>query len=159
LDTVTVKPGDTDFDALVADALPGVSALVPADQAQKHLDDTLNPPTTTPPTESGLVELVSGKIATITIPSEGTATITFAEDGSYHEVTDTVCDGKWAAVSENGKEYIGATCEENGVGGTPTSPDDSDVVFDFYESGKVKIYADENGQDVEFDATVTFTDI
>jgi len=48
LDNVTVKPGDTDFDTLIADALPSVSVLVTEDQARKHLDDTLSSSTQPP---------------------------------------------------------------------------------------------------------------
>ena len=114
LDDVKIALDDTDFDALMADALPGVAALVSEEVAQAHLDESLG----YPPPAPALNDFVSGK--QITISSEmGSMKAIFAEDGHYEEdFGDGMCFGNWTLINNT---KIETTCADEGS--TPTEED------------------------------------
>ncbi len=129
LNDVTIKLDDVDFDALMADALPNVTALVSEEVAQAHLDETLASfappaPETDPTDTTALESFVSGKSITFDDGEESIAA-TFASDGYYEENSAThFCSGNWSLLDT---VTIQTTCRDEGA--TPTADDASSFIF------------------------------
>lgn len=123
LDNVDTKPDNADFDALMADALPNVTALVSEEVAEAHLDETLvslgirdapaPAPAPVPSDDTAALEsFVSGKLISV----EGELEATFASDGSYSEVyqdegSTGTCSGTWKVLGTTTLETI---CTKDG---------------------------------------------